>query len=132
MGAEKETRDQCERSGKCELRSGIDADCGLPTTTSEPWLGEKAQDAAAEEYALPYNPYKSAQSKAGSRQEQAMLFGADSAVGQAMQYQISLSSALIMLCAAFALYQAAKWLSARKNKDYAAVQTRPAQYYQSA
>merc|ERR1712078_444471 len=90
MCAEKETRDQCERSGKCEFRSGIDADCELPTTTSEPWLGEKAQDEAAEEYALPYNPYKSAQSKsrksskAGRRQEQAMLFGADSAVAQAM------------------------------------------------
>merc|ERR1712129_310110 len=138
MCGNKVGRALCERNDACEFRSGIDADCELPTTTSEPWLGEKAQDEAAEEYALPYNPYKSAQSKsrksskAGRRQEQAMLFGADSAVGQAMQYQISLSSALIMLCAAFALYQAAKWLSARKNKDYAAVHTRPAQYYQSA
>merc|ERR1712115_707716 len=46
MCAEKETRDQCERSGKCEFRSGIDADCELPTTTSEPWLGAQDEDEA--------------------------------------------------------------------------------------
>merc|ERR1712087_682454 len=34
MCGNKVGRDQCERSGKCEF-----ADCELPTTTSEPWLG---------------------------------------------------------------------------------------------
>merc|ERR1712087_70521 len=87
MCAEKEGREQCERSGKCEFRP---------------------------DYALPYNPYKQQQqqksrksSKNSHRQEQeAMMFGADGngVVGQAMQYQVSLSSVLLMLVAAFALY----------------------------
>merc|ERR1711902_440676 len=43
MCGNKEGRDQCERSGKCEFREGEDADCEfVPTTTSmEPWLGAK-------------------------------------------------------------------------------------------
>jgi len=131
MCGEKIGRDQCERSGKCEFISGEDADCTLPTTTSEPWLEAKDED-----YSLPYNPYK--QSKKSSRkganrhQEEAMLFGGDNMVGQAMQYQVSLSSVLMMVVAAFAVYQVYRWMSARKNKEYEAVQTRPVQYYQSA
>merc|ERR1712087_678179 len=147
MCAEKEGREQCERSGKCEFRPDESddepADCSLPTTTSEPWLGAQAE---AEDYALPYNPYKQQQqqksrksNKNSHRQEQeAMMFGADAngVVGQAMQYQVSLSSVLLMLVAAFALYHTYAWMAnrSRKNKDYAAVQS-PAttqQYYQSA
>merc|ERR1719491_2151158 len=132
----------CERSGKCEWREDPspteDAVCDLPTTTSTPWLG--AQDEVVEaDYTLPYNPYKQSQQqsrkKNSHRQEEAMMFGgagSDTVVGQAMQYQVSLSSVVLMLVAAFALYQTYAWMSARKNKDYAAVQTRPAQYYQSA
>jgi len=126
-------RDQCERSDKCEFREGEDADCEFvpTTTTSEPWL-----EAKDEEYALPFNPYKqakkSARKGASHRQEEAMLFGGDNVVGQAMQYQVSLSSVLMMVIAAFAVYQVYRWMSARKNKDYEAVQTRPVQYYQSA
>merc|ERR1719481_614472 len=41
MCSNKVGRDQCERSGKCEFKSGEYADCELPTTTSEPWLGAK-------------------------------------------------------------------------------------------
>jgi len=139
MCAEKEEKDSCERSGKCEWRAdeSVDepADCTLPTTTSTPWLGEQAEA----DYALPYNPYKQSQmrkqSKNSHRQEQAMMFGADteSVVGQAMQYQVSLSSVLLMAVAAFALYQTYAWMAARKNKDYAAVPNQSAaQYYQSA
>merc|ERR1712087_896469 len=99
MCAEKEGREQCERSGKCEFRPDNSpdalADCSLPTTTSEPWLGAQAE--AEADYALPYNPYKQQQqqksrksNKNSHRQEQeAMMFGADGngVVGQAMQYQ---------------------------------------------
>merc|ERR1719361_2331868 len=35
MCATKDGLDQCERSGKCEFRAGEDADCELPTTTTE-------------------------------------------------------------------------------------------------
>merc|ERR1712176_1059595 len=106
------------RSGKCEWRpdpsDDEEADCTLPTTTSTPWLGEQSED-----YALPYNPYKQSQmrkqSKNSHRHEQAMMFGADSesVVGQAMQYQVSLSSVLLMAIAAFALYQTYAWMAAR-------------------
>merc|ERR1719361_1540071 len=134
MCAEKEGREQCERSGKCEFRPDESddepADCSLPTTTSEPWLGAQAE---AEDYALPYNPYKQQQqqksrksNKNSHRQEQeAMMFGeGNGVVGQAMQYQVSLSSVLLMLVAAFALYHTYAWMTgARKNKDYAAVQS---------
>merc|ERR1712087_903005 len=105
---------------------GEPADCSLPTTTSEPWLGAQAEEAEAD-YALPYNPYKQQKSRKSNknshRQEQ-----------EAMLYQVSLSSVLLMLVAAFALYHTYAWMSRKNNKDYAAVQS-PAttqQYYQSA
>jgi len=137
MCNEKVGREACERSGKCEFRV-LEEDCSWPTTTSEPWLGAQAEA----DYALPYNPYKQQQMRKQSskkdshRQEEAMMFGDNGVVGQAMQYQVSLSSVLLMLVAAFALYQAYAWMAnrSRKNKDYAAVQS-PAtaqQYYQSA
>merc|ERR1719420_1382678 len=130
MCSERQGREQCERSSKCEfVATDYYSDCD--TTTSEPWL-----EAKDEEYALPFNPYKqakkSARKGASHRQEEAMLFGGDNVVGQAMQYQVSLSSVLMMVIAAFAVYQVYRWMSARKNKDYDAVQTRPVQYYQSA
>ena len=130
MCAGRETRDDCERSTKCEFRSGEDAECDLPTTTESEWL--KAKD---EDYSLPYNPYKQSKSKKsrkGRHQEEAMLFGGDNVVGQAMQYEVSLSTVLLMVIAAFAVYQVYRWVSSRKNKDYEAVQARPVQYYQSA
>merc|ERR1719204_980482 len=52
MCNEKEGRDACERSDKCVFRAD-EEDCSWPTTTSEPWLGAKAND-----YDLPVNPYK--------------------------------------------------------------------------
>jgi len=127
MCLEKEDdKEGCERSGKCEWRKDIspteDAVCDLPTTTSTPWLGAKA---AAQQQSRKKNNH---------RQEEAMMFGgagSDTVVGQAMQYQVSLSSVVLMLVAAFALYQTYAWMSARKNKDYAAVQNQN-QYYQSA
>jgi len=132
MCGDLEGRDQCERSGKCEFRAGEDADCDLPTTTSSEWLEAKDED-----YSLPYNPYKQSKSKksrkgANRHQEEAMLFGGDNVVGQAMQYEVSLSTVLLMVIAAFAVYQVYRWVSSRKNKDYEAVQARPVQYYQSA
>merc|ERR1719230_2523641 len=127
--AEKMDRDSCERSGKCEFIETDDPmDCVYPTTTSEPWLGEQ------DEYALPFNPYKQSKksSRKGRRQEEAMLFGADSAVAQAMQTQVSLSSVLLMVAAAFALYQAYRWMAARKA-DYKPLPSQSAgQYYQTA
>merc|ERR1711972_916151 len=70
MCAEKIGRDQCERSGKCEFRSGYGADCELPTTTSEPWLGEK---------------------------DEAVLFGEQgTTLSEAMNTQISLSTLLLL------------------------------------
>merc|ERR1712241_1127536 len=130
MCNEKKGREACERSGKCEFRV-LEEDCSWPTTTSEPWLGAQA-DAEAD-YALPYNPYKQQKSrkKDSHRQEQEMFGEGNGVVGQAMQYQVSLSSVLLMLVAAFAVYQAYAWMAnRRKNKDYAAVQSPAAQYYQ--
>merc|ERR1719244_1393947 len=118
-------RTSCDRSTKCEWRAGEDADCTFvpTTTTSEPWL-----EAKDEGYALPFNPYKqakkSARKNANHRQEEAMLFDGDSVVGQAMQYQVSLSSVLMMAIAAYAVYQVYRWMGAHNNKHYEAAQTR--------
>merc|ERR1719249_133312 len=130
MCSERQGREECERSSKCEFVATDDySDCD--TTTSEPWL-----EAKDEEYALPFNPYKqakkSARKGANHRQEEALLFGGDSVVGQAMQSQVSLSSVLMMAIAAFAVYQVYRWMSAHNNKDYVVTQTRPVPYYQSA
>merc|ERR1719495_1730216 len=126
-------RTRCEDMGCSFLVTDDPDDCIMTTTTttSEPWL-----EAKDEGYALPFNPYKqakkSARKNANHRQEEAMLFGGDSVVGQAMQYQVSLSSVLMMVIAAFAVYQVYRWMSAHNNKHYEAAQTRPVQYYQSA
>jgi len=133
MCAEKDGRESCERSGKCVFKSGEDADCELPTTTSEPWLGAQEED-----YQLPYNPYKQSKSKKssrkGHRQEEAMLFGGQNVVGEAMNYQVSLSSVLLLVIAAFAVYQVYRWFA--NSKGYKAVaapvQAQRTQYYQSA
>merc|ERR1719230_1338121 len=89
-------RDQCERSGKCEFRAGENADCELPTTTEEPWLNAKSEMRR-----------KRAKGANAQHQQQALLFGGESSVvTQAMQTQVSLSSVLLFVLAAFALQQA--------------------------
>merc|ERR1712154_127418 len=90
MCAEKVGRDQCERSGECEFRSGEYADCELPTTTSEPWLGAK---------------------------DEAVLFAGESSVlSEAMNTQVSLSTILLLAVAALAAQQLYKCYSANANR----------------
>jgi len=127
MCNEKTDRDSCERTGKCEFRVD-ELDCSWPTTTSEPWLG------AQEDHQLPYNPHKvNKQSSRKGRHQEAMLFGGESAVSQAMDYQVSLSSLLLLAIAAFAVYQTYRWFAGSKgDKMVAPVQTQSGQYYQSA
>merc|ERR1712025_574644 len=108
MCAEKETRDLCERSGKCEFRSGIDADCELPTTTSEPWLGAKSED-------------------------EAVLFANSSVVSEAMNTQISLSTLLLLAVAAIAALQIYRCYAANASRDgYTKLATVPNEMYQTA
>merc|ERR1711972_694774 len=90
MCGNKVGRDQCERSGKCEFRSGEYADCELPTTTSEPWLGAK---------------------------DEAVLFaGENSMLSEAMNTRVSLSTLLLLAVAALAVQQLYKWYSANANR----------------
>merc|ERR1719320_487678 len=102
---------KCLDDGFCAwLVTDDPSDCEM-TTTSEPWMGEKA------EHQLPFNPYKasrknsalsSAMAKKGRHQEEAMLFGASSSTGTitlAMDYQVSLSSVLLLVIAAVAVLQ---------------------------
>jgi len=106
MCAEKEGREMCERSGKCEfIATHDDSDCELDTTTSEPWLGAKSESMTHRKRAKGAN--------AQHQQQQAMLFGgagadSNSVVTQAMQTQVSLSSVLLFVLAAFALQQTYK------------------------
>merc|ERR1711971_400319 len=118
MCNEKEGRDECERSGKCEFRAG-EHDCSWPTTTSEPWLG--AQDA---NYELPVNPYKrsSKQRRAADHKQvqESMLFGGmgEGVIADTMHSTISLSTLLVMLAAAFAAYQLYRCAALRKAAGY--------------
>merc|ERR1711971_953000 len=101
----RDTREKCEKSSSCVgWITGDDADCSFEETTTE---------SPGCCYINPEMAY--------------------SKKYQAMQYQVSLSSVLLMAVAAFALYQTYAWMAARKNKDYAAVPNQSAaQYYQSA
>merc|ERR1712087_160596 len=109
--------EQCTRSFDCEFREG-ETDCSM-TTTSEPWLGAQAEA-------------KMSSRRKGRRQE-SMLFGGESTLSQAMDYQVSLSTVLLLAIAALAVYQTYRWFACRQGyKTVAPVQTHRAQYYQSA
>merc|ERR1711972_170551 len=102
MCGDKVGRDQCERSGKCEFRSGEYADCELPTTTSEPWLGAK---------------------------DEAVLFAANgesSVLSEAMNTTVSLSTLLLLAVAALFAQQLYKWYSAHANRAGYTKLTEPA------
>merc|ERR1719208_687376 len=101
-----EDPDKCDARGKCEFRAGEDADCTLPTTTSEPWLAAKSESKT-----------RRGRRNANSHQQEAMLFGAESTVSQAMQTQVSLSTVLLFALAAFALQQAYQCV-ANRNGGY--------------
>merc|ERR1712087_991898 len=82
-------------------------DCSWPTTTSEPWMG--AKPASDEQGLLPKPKPKDAQLKpkpknAADKQE-ALLFGGETVVAEAMSTQVSLSTLLLLAMAAFAMYQ---------------------------
>jgi len=123
----KEGRSQCERSGNCEfIETDDDSDCEYDTTTSEPWLNAKSETNS-------YSSRRSSSNRRGrnSNAQEAMLFGgADSAVANAMQTQISLSTVLIFVLAAFALHQAYACVS-RNNGGYKQIQTSGAAAYQT-
>jgi len=138
MCAEKDGRDQCERSDKCEFRAGEDADCELPTTTSEPWLGAKleVEEVEVEQMAEKPKPKKPKTAK-GAAAESA-VFGGDF-VEQSMKSQVNLTTVLMLAAVAFVLWQAFRCLSTRKLKNQLstmqqtnAPQTNDAPYYQSA
>merc|ERR1712087_706084 len=106
-------REQCERSGKCEFVATEDFDvCKYDTTTSEPWLNAKA-DAKHAAHAAKGKK----RAKGAANAQEAMLFGQQSAVEQAMQYQVSLSAVLLFVVAALALHQAYKCV-ANRNGGY--------------
>jgi len=131
MCAGKVGRDECERSDKCEFRAGEYADCELPTTTSEPWMGAKPEVEQAMEQPKPKKP-KTAK---GATAESA-VFGGD-IVGEGMNTEVSLTTMLMLVAAAFVLFQAYRWWSNRKLKNELdamarAPETHEAQYYQSA
>merc|ERR1712087_1080221 len=115
MCNEKEGRESCERSGKCEFRVGED-DCSWPTTTSEPWLGAKD----ASNYDLPVNPYarNSKQRRSNNRKQESVLFGGEGVISETMQSTVSLSTLMMFVVAAFAAFQLFKWWSARKAAGY--------------
>jgi len=134
------SQSKCENNGCSWLVTEDPSDCEL-TTTSEPWMGEKA------EHQLPFNPYKasrknsalsSAMAKKGRHQEEAMLFGASSSTGtitQAMDYQVSLSSVLLLVIAAVAVLQIYRWFAARSNSSdnkLVGSHTQSEVYYQTA
>merc|ERR1712121_60982 len=80
------------------------------TTTSEPWLGAKSEMSSK-------HP-KGANAHHG---QEAMLFGgvgAESAVARAMHTQISLSTLLLFVLAAFALHQTYRCFASRRDGDY--------------
>merc|ERR1719420_2727987 len=115
--AEKEGREQCERSDKCEFRAG-ETDCSFPTTTEEPWLGAKPD---ADEKGLlpkpkpqPKDALKPKPKNAENKHE-ALLFGGETVVGEAMNTQVSLSTVLLLVLAAFALHQMYQRCATRKN-----------------
>merc|ERR1719203_1982920 len=93
MCADKVGREQCERSGKCAFREGLDADCELPTTPEEPWMGAKAE------------------------QKLARSVG----VGETLQSTtISLSSLLLIVAAAFVVHQVYRfWVARQAHAGYA-------------
>jgi len=114
MCSERQGREQCERSSKCEFVATADyADCEYDTTTSEPWLGAKSE--------LSSKHPKRAKGANAQHQQEAMLFGgvgAESAVARAMHTQISLSSVLLFVLAAFALHQTYRCFASRRDGDY--------------
>merc|ERR1712087_742676 len=113
MCLEKQGREQCERSGKCEfIATYNNDDCVYDTTTSEPWLNAKAE---AKHAAHASKGKKRA--KGAANAQAAMLFGQESAVEQAMQYQVPLSTVLLFVVAALAVHQAYKCV-ANRNGGY--------------
>jgi len=112
MCGEKIGRESCERSGKCEFRAGED-DCSWPTTTSEPWLGEKVQGSSMR------------RNSKRSRQQESMLFGGEGAVAQTMSTQVSLSTVLLVVAAAFAVYQLYRWYANSNSKKTQTFTARP-------
>merc|ERR1719420_1839679 len=71
---------------------------------SEPWLAAKSESKT-----------RRGRRNANSHQQEAMLFGAESTVSQAMQTQVSLSTVLLFALAAFALQQAYKCVATRNG-----------------
>jgi len=98
MGIEKGS-EMCERSGKCEFIVTDDAeDCEYDTTTSEPWLNEQQESK--------YSQQRSYSGKRSGKKSNSVLFaGETTTVEQAMQTQVSLSTLLMFVVAAIALYQ---------------------------
>merc|ERR1711972_448493 len=114
MCAERQGREQCERSSKCEFVVTDDySDCEYDTTTSEPWLGAKSEMSSKHR--------KRAKGANAQHQQEAMLFGgvgAESAVARAMHTQISLSSLLLFVLSAFALLQPSRCFASSRGGDY--------------
>jgi len=86
-------RARCEDMGCSFLETEDPSDCEMttthtPTTTSEPWLGAK---------------------------DEAVLFAQESLVGDALNTQVSLSTLLLALVAAFAALQVYRWWSSSRN-----------------
>merc|ERR1712013_288510 len=113
--AEKEGREQCERMDKCEFRKG-ETDCSWPTTTSEPWLGAKPDAEGLLPKPKPKDAQLKPKPKNAADKSEALLFGGETAVGQAMNTKVSLSSVLLLVLATFAVYQLYQRCATADNK----------------
>merc|ERR1711994_122130 len=110
---------QCERSGKCEfIVTDDDEECQYDTTTSSPWLNAKSETNS-------YSSRRSSSSRRGRNNNQMLFGGADgeSVVANAMQTQVSLSTVLLFVLAAFALHQAYACVANRRNSGYKHLET---------
>merc|ERR1711971_603585 len=111
MCIEKDGREMCDRSGKCEFIVTDDAeDCEYDTTTSEPWLNAQAEQQESQYAHTQQRSYSGNSKRSGKKSANSMMFAAangetTSTVEQAMQTQVSLATLLMFVVAAVALYQ---------------------------
>merc|ERR1712129_606793 len=87
-------------------------ECEYETTTSEPWLNAQ-QESRANKYSQ-----RSHSGKRSGKKSNSVLFAGETTVGQVMQTQVSLSTLLMFVVAAIALYRAYSCVAQRNVGGY--------------